>query len=49
MDKALEAQGFSPQSKEQKERILEAMELLKMLWPKVISLHTFEQLDLLLK
>ena len=27
MDKALEAQGFPPQSKEQKERILEAMEL----------------------
>jgi len=27
MDKALEAQGFPSQSKEQKERILEAMEL----------------------
>lgn len=27
MDKELEAQGFPPQSKEQKERILEAMEL----------------------
>lgn len=34
MDKALEAQGFPPQSKEQKERILEAMELRFDGWEK---------------
>lgn len=34
MDKELEAQGFPPQSKEQKERILEAMELKLDGWEK---------------
>ncbi len=34
MDKALEAQGFPPQSKEQKERVLEAMELKIDGWEK---------------
>jgi len=34
MDKELEAQGFPPQSKEQKERILEAMELRIDGWEK---------------
>jgi hypothetical protein len=34
MDKALETQGFPPQSKEQKERILEAMELKIDGWEK---------------
>ena len=35
MDRALEAQGFSPQTKEQKERILEAMELRIPRWDKI--------------
>ncbi len=35
MDKALEAQGFPPQSKEQKERILEAMELRIPRWDEI--------------
>lgn len=35
MDKVLEAQGFPPQSKEQKERILEVMELRIPRWDKI--------------
>ena len=35
MDKALAAQGFPPQSKEQKERILEAMELRIPNWERI--------------
>lgn len=35
MDKALEAQGFSPQSKEQKERILDAMNLRIDGWDRI--------------
>jgi len=35
MDRALEAKGFPPQSKEQKERILEAMELRIPDWEKI--------------
>ena len=35
MDKALEAHGFPPQSKEQKERILEVMELRIPRWDKI--------------
>ena len=35
MDKALEAKGFPPQSKEQKERILEVMELRIPGWEKI--------------
>ena len=35
MDKALESQGFSPQTKEQKERILEVMELRIRNWDKI--------------
>lgn len=35
MDRALETQGFPPQSKEQKERILEVMELRIPRWDKI--------------
>ena len=35
MDKALESQGFPPQTKEQKERILEVMEMRIPRWDKI--------------